>query len=267
MLELVAEEIAEEVMVSEAFAPVVQRHQQEVLVLERLEPRSRAHDLKCGVTERSGHLVQDRGSHQEGDLILGEVHEDVLTHVVRYEAIIPRERRFSISRRTGGARQSGEVQTNGPALRLFGESRDFVSGEVGRTGASEQEIGIVDVEAEILRSQLEEITVHPGPCQGQRAEVSRRQYDLRTLGYLVDRREQELDRGMARQDMHVIDDEEQRVNSATHRRAQAGGDHGAFGVRGDELLHERVFDRHERRQCEGKGAGQRDRIVVLLRDR
>ena len=121
-LELVPQQLAEQVVVAIPLAPPVERDQEAVGALERLERVRRPRRLEHRVTQRAAHPIEHRGVHEEPRLRLRQPGQELEAEVLRHESVLAREARGGHgARRPGLHRQRGEVQPGRPPLGPLGQ--------------------------------------------------------------------------------------------------------------------------------------------------
>ena len=110
--------VGEEVVVPVPAAAVVERDEEQVGPLQRLEPGRAAVLAGHGVAQRAGQPAQHRGLEQEGAHVLGLAGQDLAHEVVDDEAVVPGE----AGDEAGDVvpvlhRQGGELEGGDPPLR------------------------------------------------------------------------------------------------------------------------------------------------------
>ena len=113
---------------------MVERNEEEVGCLHRLENARRVLALEHGVAERAAHAVEDCGSRQELDLIGREPSKVLRPQVIHHEAVVAGERG-----QRGGVlgtveREGGEIEAGRPSLRVLVQGTGLGLGEVDAGG-------------------------------------------------------------------------------------------------------------------------------------
>ena len=86
-----AQDVGEEVVIAVPAAPVVERDQEQVPPLQRVQHGLAIAALGHGVAQRAAQPVQDRGLQQEAPNLVGLPVQDLLDQVVDDVAVVPRE--------------------------------------------------------------------------------------------------------------------------------------------------------------------------------
>ena len=106
--QLGAQQIAEQVVVPVPLAVAVERHEEQVRALERVEHRSADRcDAEHGVAERPAHPVEHRRPSEERDVGCREVRQELGTEVVGEQPVVAGERRAAAG--VGAARRSASA--------------------------------------------------------------------------------------------------------------------------------------------------------------
>ena len=134
-LELVAQQLAEQVVVAIPLASPVERHDEAVRALERLERVCRPRRLEHGVAEAAAHAIQHRGVLEEPRLGRRQPGQELEAEVLGHEPVVAGEARGARrARRPGLHRQRREVQAGGPALRPLGQLGELARVELDARG-------------------------------------------------------------------------------------------------------------------------------------
>ena len=121
-LELVAQELAEQVVVAIPLAPPVKSYDEAVRALERVECVCRPSRLEHRIAERTRQALQHRRVLEEGCVRGWQAREKLDTEVVGHELVDAAEARISPRAcRPLLHRQRCEVQTRRPPFRLLGQ--------------------------------------------------------------------------------------------------------------------------------------------------
>ena len=153
-LQLRRQQLAEQLVIAEPFPAAIERHHQQVAVLQPLEDCTRSLSSGDRVAERTAHAVEDRGASQEQHLRPRRPVEEFAAEVITHEPVIAGERRSDLG---GGAacldRQGGEVQADRPALGPLDELIHVDFGELD-TGCRQQRAGVVAVHRQIAPTPI-----------------------------------------------------------------------------------------------------------------
>ena len=168
------EHVGEQVVVAVPAAAVVERDEEEVRAVQRLEHRlavrggtgvvRRAH----GVAQRSGESGEDGGVEQEAAYVVGLAADDLVGEVVDDEPVVAGESGderglvVAVAQRDGG-----ELERRHPALGAGLQRGDVGDGESEPVEVVEVRGDFVRREAEVGCADLDELSACPQPGQGQ----------------------------------------------------------------------------------------------------
>jgi hypothetical protein len=112
---------------------------QEIRALELAEPGRRIGAIQHVVAERGGERAEDRGTVQEGELVLVERRENLAAQVVGHETVVSPERQHGSRRIVDGPQpQPREDKRREPPLGALDEHVDLLRGELEMTANHEQ---------------------------------------------------------------------------------------------------------------------------------
>ena len=178
-LELVAQQLAEQVVVAIPLAPPVERHHEAVRALERLERARRPRRLEHGVAQTAAHAIQHRGVLEELRLGRRQPGQELEAEVLGHEPVVAGEARGARrARRPGLQRQRREVQAGRPALRPLGQLGELARVELD-AGRLQQQLGLPLVEPEVGHADLVHQPLRPPAGERQRRLFPARDRDLR----------------------------------------------------------------------------------------
>jgi hypothetical protein len=90
--ELREQQLAEQVVEAEPFSTVVERHEEEIRLLDRLQPACGVAALQHRVAERRGHPLEHRAAGEEPQLLRGQAGEMLDLQIVGDETVVSAER-------------------------------------------------------------------------------------------------------------------------------------------------------------------------------
>ena len=236
-LQLAAQQLPEQVVVSVPVTRGVEGYQEQVVALDPFESRRGHLALQQGVAQRAAQPAQYGGPEQEGAQIRRLAIEHLSAQVVHDVAVVAGERPDERGR-VGAAlqRQGGEVEPGGPALGPPVEQRHVLLRQVQPQDLVEQERGLADDEAQIVRPDLQEVACRPEPRQRHRRIRSGRQHQAKGRRHPVDDERQLLVDRRVRHEMVVVQDEHDLVLKAGQLVEQRGQDDlTGVGARPEEL--------------------------------
>ena len=179
-LELAEKQLAEQPVVSELLASVIEGNDQQVPVVDLLEQRGRADGVERGIAQRSVEAVEDRRSHQELARSPSQMIEDLDSKVVTDEpAVSPQPQRGFGPGPSDLHRESREVQARRPSLGSIDELREVELVGID-PGTDEQAGGLADVECEVPRTDLEQSSARPEAARQALGRCSRDERKSRT---------------------------------------------------------------------------------------
>ena len=121
-LELLAQQLAEQVVVAIPLASPVEGYHEAVPALERLERVCRPRRLQHGVAETATHAIEHRGVLEKLRLGRRQPGQQLEAEVLGHEPVVAAEARGARrARRPGLHRQRREVQARGPTFRPLGQ--------------------------------------------------------------------------------------------------------------------------------------------------
>ena len=232
-MQLALEQLAEQPVIAVPLASIVERHHQQVALLDGFELVRRAGGVERRVAHRAAEAVEDRRADQERGALRRQLVEDLRAEVVPKEPTVTADRHARVA--TSGSdlhRQRGEVQPRRPALRTLEQLLHVEVADVDPR-AGEQTGRLVEIECEVLRLDLEQPTLEAEPSLGQPGLHPRRQDQTDLVGQPG---RQLLEEARARGVGHaleVVDDHRHRhrdrLEHVEHlrrqrRRRQAGGE-------------------------------------------
>ena len=165
-LQLGPEQLPEQVVVAVPAVVPVQRHQQEVRPLQRLQHPARPAGVQDGVAQRPAQAVQYRRAGEERHQLRGEPGQQLLAEVVGHEAVVAGEGEPGVG--LGAARLQGQrrqVQPDRPPLGAADQLGHLRPGR-GDPGPLQQGTGLEPVHGQLAGPELQ----HPvlGGLQGRR---------------------------------------------------------------------------------------------------
>ena len=179
--ELGGEQLAEEVVVAIPLPTRVERDEQEVRRLQRLEDLGRSRGTEHRVAHRRGKAIEERGSSEERHHGRRKSREELRLQIVRHESVVTRERHGFGALASGADREHGEVQAHRPALGP--------PDELGELGAVERDAGALEqggrlllVHGQVTDSDLDHVAPRAQEGGLQRRRVTRGDRQLRSLG-------------------------------------------------------------------------------------
>jgi hypothetical protein len=191
--ELAAQHVAEEVVVPVPLAAVVERHEEEVGLLDRLEHPGRVRAPEHGVAERRAELVEHGGAGEELDLAGRGLAELLGAQVVGDEAVVAAEGGHTRGRARAVLQgQRGQVEADGPALGALVQVRRLALGQLDARGADEH-LRLRRRERELVGAELHEAAVGAEPRHRQPRRGTARQDELRAVRQVSAEREDRVD--------------------------------------------------------------------------
>jgi hypothetical protein len=263
--QLAAQEVAEQLVVAVPRPAAVQRDQEAVGSLERFEHARRVASFEHRVAQAAAHPVQDRCAREEAHLIGRQPREQLEPQVVGHEAVLAAEGlHLACCRAARPQRERGQVEARGPALGPLRELDDVGVSEVD-AGTTQQRRRLVGVETQVVGADLHHPPLRPQPGQRQRRLLPARHHHLRSVRDVVEQCGDRVEARRIGQELHVVEDQDDRVRHAGERRTDArdaGRPDGLAGPR--ERLEHRRRDLLDAVQRHRYVAQQDHRIVVAL---
>ena len=214
-LQLVAQQLAEQVVVAIPLALPVERHDEAVPVLQRLERVGGSRRLQHDVAETAAHAVEHGRVLEKLRLDRRQPRQQLEAEVLGHEPVASGEARGARRARPAGLhRQRREVQAGGPAFRLLGQL-----GELGRVqldaGRFEQQLGLSLVQPEVRHADLLHQAMRPPAAERQRWILPARDRDLRAGGNVLDQRREHVETGRTGDGVQVVEHQHQRALERT----------------------------------------------------
>jgi hypothetical protein len=266
--QLRAEHVSEEVVVPVPRALAIERDQQEVLALDRLQCASGAGPFHDRVADRSVEAIEDRGPGQEALPLPGQAPEDLRTHVIDHEAVVPvepdrRQRRAPLLLQG----ERGQVQADRPPLGRVGELGGLGPGGPD-TRASEKAVGLRRAEREVLDADLDQPTVGAEPREPDARDRSRRQGKEGAVGDGAgDRRDRIHDQRLG-EAVEIVQHEHERPGPRRERRTQSR-EHPRWRRNGRrrDRFEDRRLDGLDPIECDHDVSEEDNRVTIGLVDR
>ena len=206
-LELVAQQLAEQVVIAVPLAPPVERHDEAVRPRERLERARRPRRLQDGVAEPAAHALEDGGVLQEPRLGRREPREELEAEVLGHEAVVAREARGAGRGRPSRLQgQRREVQAGGPALGPLGQLARVEPGVHG----GQHGFGLLLVQPQLRHADLLHQPPRPPARQRERGLLPARDRELRARREVADQPREPVQAGGIGHGMEVVEHEHQR---------------------------------------------------------
>ncbi len=157
-----AQDVAEQVVVAVPLPTVVERYDEQVGALQRLEHGPAAAPAGHGVAERAAEPLEDRGVEQEPAYVVGLAGEDLLDEVVDDVAVVAREAGDEAGDVVAALeRQRRQLQGGDPALRASPQGREVVRPQIQRHDVVQVGRHLGRREAEVGRADLDELAARP----------------------------------------------------------------------------------------------------------
>ena len=224
--------VGEEVVVAVPPSLVVERHQEEVVAVERLQHRPAVGPARDGVGQRSGQPGQHGGPEEEVADLLGLPVHDLLDEVVDDVAVVPGEPVDE----PGGVLpplqgQGRELQGGDPSLGPPLEGADLAGGEL-EPHPVEVRRGLLLGEPQVGGTHLGQLAAGAQPRQRQRRVRPRRDDEAELGRQVVDQEGHRLVDRRRVDDVVVVEDEHDVLvggGEVVEEAGQHGGDRGAAG--------------------------------------
>ena len=233
-----AERVGEELVVAVPLALTVERDDEQVGAVERLEHRAAVTPAGEGVAQRPGQVAQHRRVEEEAAHRLGLVAQDLLHEVVEDEPVAAGE---GIHELRGvldpPQRQAGELEPGDPPLgaRLEGCHLGVVEVEPHHVG--EECVCLIGREPQVRGTQLDELPAGAQPRERERRVGPRRDRETGVRWQVVDQEGHRAVHLRCLDDVVVVEDQQRparlQVEVVHHRGQDRFGRH--LGARGHEL--------------------------------
>jgi hypothetical protein len=205
-----AQDVGEQVVVAVPLPAVVERHQEQVGVLQAHEPAPAPRAAGDGVAQRPGESFEDRRLEQEAPDVLGQARQHLLGEVVDDVAVVagePRDERPDVV--AAPHREGRELQGGDPALGAPVERRDVVLGERQAHRPVEVGGGLLLGEAQVGGPDLEQLTPRAPPRQGERRVDPGREHEVELLHAVLEQERDPVVHGRRRHEVEIIEDEQE----------------------------------------------------------
>ncbi len=164
-----SQHVGEQVVVAVPPATVVQRHQEQVGPVQRLQHRLAAAALSHGVAERTAQPVEDGGTQQERLDLLGRPGQHLLDQVVDDVSGVAREAGDELGDVHAPLhRQRRQLEGGDPPLGATLQRRHVRSGELQAHHAVEVRDRLLRGEAQVRSTDLDQLASGPEPSERQR---------------------------------------------------------------------------------------------------
>ena len=212
---------------------MVERDEEEVRALDRLEHARRVRTLEHRIAEIAAHPVEHRGAGQELHLLARYAREMLDAQVVRDEAVVAREGRpGNAALRLVPECERGEVQACGPSLGGAGEVVHLLLRQFD-PGLAQKRLRLVGAESELHSAELEQPVGEPQPLDGKTRLHAAPQRDLRPGREVPYECGDHIQRLLRVQRVHVVEDEHERLPSRAKGEAEPRYDVDQIDVAGD----------------------------------
>src|SRR5918996_1548156 len=193
-LQLVPEELGEQAVIAVPLAFRVERDEEEVRALDVLEDRCRALAVDDRVAKRTAEALEDRRAQEEVPDLLGLAVEHLRAEVVDDVTLVARKR-LDEGPRVGSPaqRESSEIQACGPTLRPLVQPRHVFWIEAQLEHTVQEHGGLLVGEAQLLRSDLVQLTAGAQPRKRQWRIAASAEDDVQRRRQVL---EQELNSGV-----------------------------------------------------------------------
>jgi hypothetical protein len=167
--ELVAQQLAEQVVTAVPAPLGVERHEEQARPFEPVEHPRRPLSARDRVAERAGQPFQHRGAQQELAHLVGLAVQHLEAEVVDHRPVVAGERGDEVVRVLASPQgERSEAQSGCPALRALLEA-----GQVGRVErkpehVAEEGAGLVVCEAQVAGPHLDQLAARSHPAQRER---------------------------------------------------------------------------------------------------
>ena len=208
-LEADAEEIREQLVVAPPAAHVVQRFEEQVGLLDRLQHRLAVRAPGDCVTERAGVALQDGRLEQELTYLCGLAFEHLFGQVVEDIAVAPGERfdeRFDIG--VVVERHGCELQPGSPSLGAGRQPRDDRVIERRSDHIAQQFACFLCCESQVSGAQLRQFAAPVEECERERRVGARSQEHVKTYRRVLQEVRHGVVHGHGVDDVVVVENEE-----------------------------------------------------------
>ncbi len=260
--QLCLQHLPEEVVVTEPFPAVVERDDQQVVRLERLQNARGIVPLEHGVTQRTAHAVEDRGPRQELELARAPGGRGARPEVIGDEPVVAAERREPRLAVGSVESERREVDPCGPALGALVQRGRLRLAEV-EPRRREELVSLGVAQRERRRSELEQLAVRPELREPEARLRAPGQHELRSGGHVEEKGRESVQAVGIVDLVDVVQHEHDRLTPSGERLAEPREAACPQGVaRCIEPLEHLGRDRAVAVQGLGDVRHQEDRIVV-----
>ena len=265
--QLVAERTPKEAVVAVPAALAVERDEEQVRPLEQLEVRAGSIPVENGVAETAAHLIEDRRAPEKAADVRAQGSE-IFGSEVRWDARVPPH---ALDGDVAAAcapvepleRQRGEIDAGRPSLAFGDDLRHLLERQL-HARRPQQALPLSRRERELLHADLEELPCRPQRRNWKPRRLPPREDDEARVWNVVRERRYGLERLGRAQDVHVLEDDDERIEAAKRsRESRHGGRPEGLGRKRQRVEHVGLqrLDRVER----GRDVTQEDgRIVVAV---
>jgi hypothetical protein len=264
-LQLGAEQLPKEMVVAVPLPIAIQRHQEHVGALQRLQGRRGPARLEDSVAEGARHPLENRRSGEEADLARRQVRQHLRPQVVGHQPVAPGKGCRAIGRRAPSPdRQRGKVQPRAPTLRVLDELSEVDARQV-HPGRAKEPAGLSRVHAQVVRPDLQGQPTRPQHSHREPGITSRRQSQLRTRADVPAERGEGIEALPIMEHVQVVQDQDDRLFDRRQRRSQTRDDRSLDrNTRGGQRVEHGWVERRDPVERCRDVRQQNDRIVVLL---
>ena len=206
------QQIGEQVVVAVPAPAIIERDDEQVRALERLERVATVIDLGDGVAQGPRQSIEDRGLEEETLDPLFLTIQDLLDEVVDDVPVVPGELRDERARVGSPAdRQGRELQGRDPAFGPSLEDRDVARRQPQAHRAVEVRLGFVFGEPQIRGADLDQVPARAKSSQGEGRICARDENHMELWRRVVEEELEPLVDLGAFDDVVVVDHEQRRV--------------------------------------------------------
>ncbi len=206
-----AEQIGEQVVVAVPAPLLVQRHEEDVGLLETFEGVLAVDAPGQGVAQRAGQPIEHRRRHEERPIGIVQAREDLVGDVVEHVTMTRRERSDALGDvGPPDERQAGELEHGGPALRPRHEHGEVLGGKLDPHPRREERPGLIGREAKGLGPQFQQLTLRPEARQRKRGIFAGRDHEPSAGRQSLQEEPHRAADGGRRNDVVVVEDEHRR---------------------------------------------------------
>ena len=267
-LQLGQQHVAEQVVVAIPLPLPVQRHQQQVRLGQIGQGGTRSGQVEHGLAERAGQPLQYRGPGQELPLPPGDPLQELRLHVLGHQPVPPAKRHHRTRQRAALAQVQGrQVQPGRPPFGPPVQLGHVVLAEHHLSGA-QQLFCLTAGQRQVTGTDLQNPALGPQSRDPQGRLVPPGERQPRPSGHVIGQHRQRGPALPVAQQVHIIDDQDERRGHARERRSQAWHHRAGHRARrrGQRVEHP-IADRLHRIEGLGHVAEQDLRVVVRLVDR